>query len=169
MTNPNVKLATLGDQILRSLDKLPGNDPKTQAVRASVRALMSALSEPERNAQTDRPQGPVPKIVEQGTFAPLPDEHVSDFARPPFNAPGYESESAALRPGSVPPNVPKTYAGRRALRRAAGLTLKEVATKAKVTLPTARMYEANRMAVTKPDKRADLDRVYEAFHLAIPK
>jgi len=156
------KLAVLGDQILRSLDQLPGNDPKTKAVREHVRALMSALSEPERNTATDRPQA---RIVEHGTLPPVPPEHVSDFARPPFNAPGYTSESSELRPSSAPSSVPKTYAGRRALRRAAGLTLKDVAAKARVTLPTARMYEANRMAVTKPDKRADLDRVYEQLHI----
>ena len=47
-------------------------------------------------------------------------------------------------------------------RRAAGLSQMSVATSAGVSLPTLRLYEANRDAVTE-DKRAALDKAYAAM------
>ncbi len=47
-------------------------------------------------------------------------------------------------------------------RRAAGISQMTAASSAGVSLPTLRLYEANRDAVTE-DKRAALDRVYAAM------
>jgi hypothetical protein len=139
----NSKISQLGDQILKTLDQLPGNDPQTKRVRMHVQALMEALGSPVSDAAMGTSQEPA-----------------AEFEGPPVNSRGGGSSPPpplkfkTLRPGM--------HTERRATRQAAGVTLKQVAKAAKTTLPTARMYEVKRTAV-RPDKRRDLDRVYESL------
>lgn len=161
------KLQLLGDQILRTLDQIPGNDSRSAAVREHVQALLDAL------------EGPVVSDYASAEYNTPQGRAQAETVAPPGKAVRVPITTAKLRPLTNPPpkltptppdpgrpalrsQRPGLFTERRVARQRAGVSLKSVAAMAHVTLPTARMYEAKRTAV-KPEKRASLDQVYQQF------
>jgi len=149
-------LSDVADQVIRAVSQLPDADPRASIVRQHLQSLIAAL--------TPASQQSVPAMRQHlDTPAETPNA-ITDMHFPPIAAPPSDLAPRA-RTVTVAPvhlNRPGLQTDRRSARKAAGVTLKQVAAAAKTTLPTARMYETKRTAV-RPDKRLALDHVYKSF------
>lgn len=154
---PN-KLTEIADQVIRSVTQLQESDPRTQVVRQHLQQLIVAL-----RPQVLKSTPPPPSSENTATQPETP--HAKEMASIAPKATAWDILQPKTRQVSVAPmrsDRPGLLTGRRAARKAAGVTLKQVAAAAKTTLPTARMYETKRTAV-RPDKRKALDEVYKNF------
>lgn len=144
----NQAAKSLKDVVEEVISSFPPADSRGRSIATQLRNYSEILAVQSRPADEHRDESPV-RVLDM--TLPVPQ------LRPPRKA------LPQVRPVDTSGRLPLLPVNRQAARETAGFTIQEVAVAADTTVATAKIYEQNRAAIRRNDKRKALDDVYRLF------